>query len=187
MGARLVCQLANGSGISLVASSTGPLLARRALHRSARPGTLIVKPERHVTSVADLTGGRGGGAWTAPGAGVSGRQPARRRRSGLQLPLVACGGEPVHVHYVVQPVTMAQMSELGAYGPDLQVAMFRGRGMHPTPPRWSVSPDVSRLHLAGRPCPARLDVDPMASSFPQSSRKAVASGSSTPGSRGGGR
>jgi hypothetical protein len=34
------------------------------------------------------------------------------------------GGVPVHIHYVVQPVTKAQMDDVGVYGPVLQVAMF---------------------------------------------------------------
>ena len=34
------------------------------------------------------------------------------------------GGVPVHIHYVVQPVTRAAMDGFGAYGPGLQLAMF---------------------------------------------------------------
>lgn len=35
----------------------------------------------------------------------------------------------MHIHYVVQPVTRAQMDRYGAHGPMLQVAMF-DRGHH---------------------------------------------------------
>jgi diadenosine tetraphosphate (Ap4A) HIT family hydrolase len=34
------------------------------------------------------------------------------------------GGEPGHTHWVVQPVTRAQMHEHGLHGPRLQVAML---------------------------------------------------------------
>jgi diadenosine tetraphosphate (Ap4A) HIT family hydrolase len=87
-------------------------------------GTLIVKPERHVTSVADLSEDE------AIELG-----PLLRRASIVAGQLVNAnqvynclwshaGGEPVHIHYVVQPVTEGQMSHFGAYGPNLQVAMF---------------------------------------------------------------
>ena len=34
------------------------------------------------------------------------------------------GGVPVHIHYVVQPVSKSQLSDFGVHGPNLQVAMF---------------------------------------------------------------
>jgi hypothetical protein len=34
------------------------------------------------------------------------------------------GGRPVHIHFVVQPVTRALMDEIGDYGPHLQTVMF---------------------------------------------------------------
>jgi diadenosine tetraphosphate (Ap4A) HIT family hydrolase len=87
-------------------------------------GTLIVKPERHVTGVADLTDGE---AWALG--------PLLRRASRVAGRLVSAdqvynclwshaGGVPVHIHYVVQPVTKQQMAEFGCHGPDLQIAMF---------------------------------------------------------------
>lgn len=87
-------------------------------------GTLIVKPERHVTDVADLTEDEA----TELG-------PLLRRTSAVAMQLVGAeqaynclwshaGGVPVHIHYVVQPVTAAQLSEFGMCGPSLQVAMF---------------------------------------------------------------
>lgn len=87
-------------------------------------GTLIVKPERHVTSVAGLTEDE-----------AAELGPLLRRTSAVAAQLVGAeqaynclwshaGGIPVHIHYVVQPVTAAQMLEFGAYGPSLQVAMF---------------------------------------------------------------
>lgn len=87
-------------------------------------GTLIVKPERHVTSVADLTEDE-----------AAELGPLLRRASSVASALVDAdqvynclwshaGGEPVHIHYVVQPVTREQMSALAAYGPSLQATMF---------------------------------------------------------------
>jgi diadenosine tetraphosphate (Ap4A) HIT family hydrolase len=87
-------------------------------------GTLIIKPERHVTAVADLSDDE------ADELG-----PLLRRASVIARKLVAAeqvynclwshaGGVPVHIHYVVQPVTKDQMREIGVYGPALQVAMF---------------------------------------------------------------
>jgi len=87
-------------------------------------GTLIVKPKRHVVHVAELT-------------------PAEAAELGPLLREVSAavtkvadpdqvyislwshqGGTPVHIHFVVQPVTRAAMNELGVVGPYLQVALF---------------------------------------------------------------
>jgi diadenosine tetraphosphate (Ap4A) HIT family hydrolase len=87
-------------------------------------GTLIVKPRRHVTSVADLTEGE-----------ASELGPLLRTASMVAGQLVAAeqvynclwshaGGVPVHIHYVVQPVTADLMDRHGSHGPVLQVAMF---------------------------------------------------------------
>lgn len=87
-------------------------------------GTLIVKPERHVTTVASLTDDE-----------AAELGPLLRRASAIAGQLVDAdqiynclwshaGGVPVHIHYVVQPVTAAVMAEFHAHGPNLQVAMF---------------------------------------------------------------
>ena len=87
-------------------------------------GTLIVKPERHVTAVADLT----------KDEGIE-LGPLLLRASAVAGLLVGAeqvynclwshtGGKPVHIHYVVQPVTKTQMADFGVYGPKLQVEMF---------------------------------------------------------------
>jgi hypothetical protein len=47
------------------------------------------------------------------------------------------GGVPVHIHYVVQPVTRAQIAEFESHGPNLQVAMFAAGTM----------PDASQVEL----------------------------------------
>ena len=88
------------------------------------PGALIVKPRRHVTSVAELEDSE------ALELG-----PLLRMASTVARDLVDAeqvynclwshaGGQPVHIHYVVQPVTTEQMSAFGSHGPALQVAMF---------------------------------------------------------------
>ena len=117
----------------LVEHCTGPLGV----------GTLIVKPERHVTSVADLSEDE-----------AAELGPLLRRASLVARELVPAvqiynclwshaGGVPVHLHYVVQPVTAEQMALFGAHGPTLQVAMFnRGEGPNPD--------DVQRFADAAR-------------------------------------
>lgn len=87
-------------------------------------GTLVVKPRRHVTSVADLTDDE---AWELG--------PLLRMASAVAGELIPAqqvynclwshaGGVPVHIHYVVQPVTTDLMEQHASHGPMLQVAMF---------------------------------------------------------------
>ena len=87
-------------------------------------GTLIVKPRRHVTRVADLADDE-----------TSELGPLLRTASMVAGELVAAeqvynclwshaDGVPVHIHYVVQPVTADLMDRHGSHGPVLQVAMF---------------------------------------------------------------
>ncbi len=86
-------------------------------------GTLLLKPRRHVTRVAALTAGE---------AGAQG--PLLHQCASVIDQLLSpeqtyiclwshAGGEPVHIHYVIQPVTKMQMAD-GLYGPRLQVQMF---------------------------------------------------------------
>ena len=93
-------------------------------------GTLVVKPRRHVLHVADLTEDE-----------ASGIGPVLRRAAAVVTELLhpdqvyVClwshtGREPVHIHWVVQPVTRAQVDEIGAHGPGFQAALF-ARGEPP--------------------------------------------------------
>ena len=93
-------------------------------------GTLLVKPKRHVTRVAGLT------AHEAEEQG-----PLLRRCAEVLDTLLApqqtyvclwshAGGEPVHIHYVVQPITTMLIDDLGVYGPSLQAEQF-SRGTLP--------------------------------------------------------
>jgi len=87
-------------------------------------GTLVAKPKRHVLRVAELT---------AEEAGEQG--PLICRCAAVVDRLLApeqtyvclwshAGGEPVHIHYVIQPVTRQVMDRSGVHGPRLQVEMF---------------------------------------------------------------
>lgn len=121
----LACQLTNGerdlpggvihqSEVWRVEHCIGPLGL----------GTLIVKPIRHVTAVPALSKQEaaelGSLLWqtsTIAGELVDAEQVYNCLWS-------HAGGKPVHIHYVVQPVTRDQMSAFGAHGPQLQSAMF---------------------------------------------------------------
>jgi diadenosine tetraphosphate (Ap4A) HIT family hydrolase len=103
-------------------------------------GTLIVKPERHVTAVADLS--------DVEAAHLG---PVLRKASQVAAELVDAeqvynclwshaDGVPVHIHYVIQPVTRAQMSEYASHGPELQVALFSSAPL----------PDAADIEAAAR-------------------------------------
>ncbi len=87
-------------------------------------GTLIVKPERHVVHVADLTDQE------AATMGPVLRETAKvvTELCDPEQVYIAlwshAGGEPGHIHYVVQPVHAGVMERHDARGPKLQVAMF---------------------------------------------------------------
>jgi diadenosine tetraphosphate (Ap4A) HIT family hydrolase len=87
-------------------------------------GTLIVKPARHVRHVADLSDGE------SAALGPLLRQAAAAVTEVIRPEQVyVClwshdGGNPGHLHFVVQPVTRADLDRFGVYGPRLQLAMF---------------------------------------------------------------
>jgi diadenosine tetraphosphate (Ap4A) HIT family hydrolase len=91
-------------------------------------GTIIVKPKRHVTRVSDLNEAE------AQELGPLLRQAAIVVDDLLSPEQVyEClwshsGGRPVHIHYVVQPVTATLLATIGARGPNLQAAMFERNG-----------------------------------------------------------
>ena len=93
-------------------------------------GTLLVKPRRHVTRVGELT--------QDEAAELGG---LLRRAAQVVDELVApeqvytcqwshAGRTPVHIHWVVQPATTADLDAFAALGPGLQTAMFE-RGEPP--------------------------------------------------------
>lgn len=96
-------------------------------------GTLIVTPRRHVVHVADLSEGE-----------AAELGPLLRRVTGVVTELVEpeqvyvtlwshSHAVPGHIHFVVQPVSAACMTEHdGLYGLRLQLAMFeRGEALPP--------------------------------------------------------
>lgn len=104
-------------------------------------GTLIVKPKRHVLHVWDLSGNE-----------ANELGPVLRESAAIVETLVnpeqvyVClwshqGGMPVHIHFVVQPVTREQKDAAGSYGPRLQVAMFEAGE---SPPRDDVEAFADR-------------------------------------------
>lgn len=106
-------------------------------------GTLIVRPKRHVVHVADLD--RDESAELGP---------LLRETTGVVTELIEpdqvyvtlwshAGGEPGHIHFVVQPVTRGQVEELETYGPVLQVEMFE-RKVAPDPGEMAAFADRAR-------------------------------------------
>ena len=108
-------------------------------------GTLIVKPVRHVVAMADLTDDE------AVELGPLLRLAARvaGKIVGAEQVYVCLWSHadavPGHLHYVVQPVTAAQVAEAGIHGPALQTEMFR-RGEVPADEDVErVAPEIRRL------------------------------------------
>ncbi|MGZ4398671.1 MAG: HIT family protein [Gaiellaceae bacterium] len=94
-------------------------------------GTMIVKPKRHVLHV-----------WELDRAEAEELGPLLRRTAAALARILEpeqvyvslwshAGGSPVHIHWVVQPISRAQVAETGSYGPRLQAEMFE----HGEPPR----------------------------------------------------
>ena len=110
-------------------------------------GTLIVKPERHVTAVADLTPAEaaelGPLLWQASWV-ASQLVPAEQVYNCLWSHARAVPG---HIHYVVQPVTREQMTAHERHGPGLQMAMFSA-GAVPDPAEVDALADRARQLFA---------------------------------------
>ena len=88
-------------------------------------GTLVVKPIRHVVHVADLND-----AESAELGPLLRRTAAAVTEVTEPEQVYTClwshaGAVPVHIHFVVQPITRATMTRFDTLGPDLQAAMFR--------------------------------------------------------------
>jgi diadenosine tetraphosphate (Ap4A) HIT family hydrolase len=106
-------------------------------------GTLLVKPKRHVTRVADLTKKE-----------AEEQGPLLRRCAVVLERLLEpeqtyvclwshAGGEPGHIHYVVQPITRALMDDFGVHGPRRQVEQL-ARGDVPSEPEMLAFADKAR-------------------------------------------
>lgn len=111
-------------------------------------GTLIVKPVRHVTAVRDLEPDE-----------AAALGPLLRETADVADRLVdaeqvyVClwshaGGEPGHIHWVVQPVTSEQLTRYSVHGPALQMAMFE-EAVAPDPAELEPVADRARALFAG--------------------------------------
>jgi diadenosine tetraphosphate (Ap4A) HIT family hydrolase len=108
-------------------------------------GTLIVKPKRHVVHFWELEGDEAaeiGPLLRRVTAAVAELSEPEQVYVGLWS---HAGGVPVHIHFVVQPVTQELMDAIGDYGPHLQVAMFDA---NETPPRDEVVAFAERVRAA---------------------------------------
>jgi diadenosine tetraphosphate (Ap4A) HIT family hydrolase len=92
-------------------------------------GTLVVKPCRHVLHVAELSAEEAAelGPLLRGTAAVVTRLS---RPQEVYVDLWSSG--PVHIHWVVQPVSTDQIARAGVRGPWLQVRMFE-QGQAPDP------------------------------------------------------
>ena len=93
-------------------------------------GTLLVKPRRHVTRVAELTPDEASELGT-----LLGRAAAVVDRLVSPEQVYTCqwshaGRAPGHIHWVVQPAISEDIDAIGAYGPALQAGLF-ARGAVP--------------------------------------------------------
>jgi diadenosine tetraphosphate (Ap4A) HIT family hydrolase len=87
-------------------------------------GTLVVKPRRHLLHVADLSEVEASGLGTVLlHASAVIRELLHPDQTYVCL-WSHTGRVPVHIHWVVQPVTQAQMESFDTHGPALQAAMF---------------------------------------------------------------
>ena len=114
-------------------------------------GTLIVKPRRHVTAVADLTKAEAAALGSVL---VRTAQVVTDLTDPEQTYVTLwshAGGVPVHIHYVVQPITAElRAAHGGAYGLALQIAMFEA-GELPPVAEVEVFAERARARFAARP------------------------------------
>lgn len=88
-------------------------------------GTLVVKPIRHVVHLAELNENE-----SAELGPLLRRTAAAVTEVTTPEQVYTClwshaDGVPVHIHFVVQPITRSVIARFDALGPDLQTAMFR--------------------------------------------------------------
>ena len=84
-------------------------------------GTLIVKPIRHVVLVSDLEPEE----CLQMGPVLHGAASAvRELTDAVQVYVCLWSHGPVHIHYVIQPISSDTIARFSAHGPALQAAMF---------------------------------------------------------------
>jgi diadenosine tetraphosphate (Ap4A) HIT family hydrolase len=94
-------------------------------------GTLIVKPRRHVTRVSELSRAELGELGPLLGLSAAAVDALVEPEQVYVCLWSHAGGVPVHVHWVVQPVTRVLMDRYGVLGPALQRSMFDERPESP--------------------------------------------------------
>ena len=120
----LACDIA--SGVSPVPGGVLHRTTHWIVDHSIGPlgvGTLIVKPERHVVHIADLSDDEAAelGPLLRDAARVTTELTAPDQ---VYISLWShAGGVPGHIHFVVQPVTAETIAKFGR-GPAMHVAMF---------------------------------------------------------------
>jgi diadenosine tetraphosphate (Ap4A) HIT family hydrolase len=111
-------------------------------------GTLIAKPKRHIVYVSELDESESselGPLLQRVAATVQELTEADQVYVGLWS---HAGGRPVHIHFVVQPVTRSLMDEIGDFGPHLTAAMF-DRGEQPPRDQVEQFAERARTVLSG--------------------------------------
>jgi len=93
-------------------------------------GTVVVKPIRHVIHLADLDSGEIADfgpvlARVARAVTLASSEAGDRPGQVYACLWSHAQREPGHIHFVVQPVGDTLMAHYDAYGPELQVRMFR--------------------------------------------------------------
>ncbi len=87
-------------------------------------GTLILKPLRHCIGLWDLTQSEATELGPLTRLAVSAIKSLTDADQAFSSLWSFSGGEPGHIHYVLQPVTRALRDGAGKSGPFIQTAMF---------------------------------------------------------------
>lgn len=92
-------------------------------------GTLVLKPLRHCTGLWDLTDAEAEELGPLTRTLVSAIKDLTSADQVFSSLWSFSGGEPGHIHYVLQPVTKAQRDQAGKSGPFIQTAMFEANDL----------------------------------------------------------
>ena len=113
-------------------------------------GTLIVKPKRHVLHVSELEEAEANALGSLLVRVTTALEELVRPDQVYVTLWSHAGGRPVHIHWVVQPVTRQLMDDVGHYGPHLQVELF-DRGEEPPTAEVAVFAERARALLEPKP------------------------------------
>ncbi len=87
-------------------------------------GTLIMKPLRHCLGLWDLTDAEAAELGPFTRLAISAIKELTDADQVFSSLWSFSGGEPGHIHYVLQPVTKSLRDSIGKSGPFIQTAMF---------------------------------------------------------------